>query len=529
MFDYIIRNALIIDGSGQPGCKADVAVADGKIAALGVVNGEAGRIIDGSGLILAPGFIDIHSHTDAGLFVDPRAESKITQGVTLEVCGNCGESSAPCLDETGRAELNSWRERHGIEENWSTVGEFLSAYEKRQIGLNILTLVGHCNLRAAVVGLADRKATPEEIAKMRQLAAESMQQGAFGISTGLIYAPSCFADTDELIEITMGVQPYGGIYASHIRDERDKMVDAVNEAISIGREAGVSVEISHHKACGSSNWGLVKKTLEIIQAARDEGIDVNADQYPYTASATSLSALLPHWAHDGGNKALLERVKHQRALLLDYLNRSSSSGEFGSSGEWSSVLISSVRTDKNRNCEGKSIAQIAEIRKKSGAETVLDLLEEEEAGIAMVQFAMCEEDVETVMRSPNTMIGSDSSTRAITGKFVSGKPHPRAFATFVRVLAHYVREKNIIPLEVGIRKMTGLPASKLGLKDRGTIGVGNWADIVVFDADTIKDTATYENPHQQAIGIKYVFVNGKLAVEHGKLTGELAGKIIRKI
>lgn len=528
MFDYIIRNALIIDGSGQPACEADVAITNGKIAAVGVVNGEAERVIDGTDLVLAPGFIDMHSHTDGGLFVDARAESKITQGVTLEVCGNCGFSSAPCLDEPGRAELESWRKRYGIEEDWSTMGEFLSAYEKRRIGINVLTLVGHCNLRAAVVGLADRQATPDEIAAMRRLAAESMEQGAFGISTGLIYAPGCFADTAELVEITKGVQPYGGIYASHIRDERAKLTEAVDEAIAVGRGAGVPVQIAHHKACGSNNWGKVKTTLEMIREARDQGIEVTADQYPYTACATSLSILLPAWSHDGGDKALLERIRNQRDDLLAHLNKSSSGGEFGSHGDWSSVLISSVRTDKNRSCEGRNLSQIAEERGRPASETVLDLLEEEETGVSMVQFAMCEEDIATVMQSANTMVGSDASARAITGEHVTGKPHPRAFGTFTRVLGHYVREKHVIPLETAIRKMTSMAAKKLGLKDRGVISVGNWADIVVFDADKVKDTATYGNPHQRSTGIEYVFVNGKLAVEHGDLTGELAGKVLRR-
>jgi len=528
MFDYIIRNALVMDGGGGPAFEADVAITNGKIAAVGVVEGEAERVIDGSDLVAAPGFIDMHSHTDSGLFTDPRAESKITQGVTLEVCGNCGFSSAPCLDEPGRAELDSWRKRCGIEDDWHTMGEFLSAYEKRQIGINIATLVGHCNLRAAVVGLEDREPTPDEIARMRQLAAESMEQGAFGISTGLIYAPGCFAKTPELIEITKGVAPYGGFYASHMRDERDGLVEAVDETIGIGRAAGVGVQISHHKACGSTNWGKVKTTLEMIAEARKEGTDVTADQYPYPATSTTLAIFLPHWAHDGGDKVMLQRIRDMRPKLLEHLNRSSKLGEFGNYGDWSSVLISSVKTDRNRNCEGKKLDEIAAERGASPADTVLDLLLEEDASVGMVQFAMCEEDIAMVMQGPNTMIGSDASARAISGERASGKPHPRAFGTFTRVLGHYVREQKVIPLEDAIRKMTSMAARKLGLKDRGLISVGNWADIVVFDADKVKDMATYGNPHQRSAGIEYVFVNGKLAVERGELTGELAGKVLRR-
>jgi N-acyl-D-amino-acid deacylase len=528
MFDYVIRKALVLDGSGEPAYEADVAIANGRIAEVGIVEGDAARVIDGTDLVLAPGFIDMHSHTDAGLFVDPRAESKITQGVTLEVCGNCGFSSAPVLDEPGRAELESWRKRYDIKEDWSTMDEFLTAFEKRPIGVNFLTLVGHCNLRAAAVGLADREATPQELAQMRRLAAEAMQDGAFGISTGLIYAPGCFGDEAELIEVTKGVAPYGGIYASHIRDERANLVEAVDEAITIGRGAGVPVEIAHHKACGAANWGKVKDTLKLIDKARGEGIDVTADQYPYTASATSLSTLLPMELNDGGDKALLERIKSQREELLDFLNKSSSRGEFGSTGDWANVLISGVRTDKNGYCEGMTIEEIAAQRGSAGAETVLDLLVEEETNVSMVQFGMCEDDIKTVMRSMNTMIGSDASARAITGELAKGKPHPRAFGTFARVLGYYVREQNVIPLETAIRKMTSMPARKLGLADRGTIKAGYWADIVVFDADKVKDMATYKTPHQNSVGIEYVFVNGKLAVEHGEMTGELAGKVLRR-
>lgn len=528
MLDYIIRNASVIDGSGGPACQADVAIAGGRIAAIGTIDAEAARVIDGKDLILAPGFIDMHSHTDAGLFVDPRAESKITQGVTLEVCGNCGFSSAPVLDEPGRAELDSWRKRYGIEDAWSTMGEFLDAFEKRPIAVNFLTLVGHCNLRSAVVGLADREASPCELATMRGLAADAMREGAFGISTGLIYAPGCFGNEAELIEVTKGVAPYGGIYASHIRDERAKLVEAVEEAIAIGRGAGTSVQLAHHKACGAVNWGKVNDSLAAIREARAEGIDVTADQYPYTASATTLSTLLPMELNDGGDRAMLERIKSRRGELIRFLDDQSARGLFGSTGDWANVLISGVRTDKNRACEGKTVAEIAAERGSTGAEAVLDLLVEEETSVSMVQFGMCEDDIRTVMRSMDAMIGSDASARAITGPLARGKPHPRAFGTFTRVLGYYVREQNVIPLETAIRKMTSMPARKLGLADRGTIRPGNWADIVVFDADKVKDMATYGTPHQSSLGIEYVFVNGKLTVERGELTGELAGRVLRK-
>jgi len=469
----------------------------------------------------------MHSHTDSGLLANPDAESKITQGVTLELCGNCGFSSAPCLDEVSRAELENWRRKSGIEEDWGTMGEFLSAFEKRPIALNFATLVGHCNIRSSVIGLADRQATPDEIAQMRQLASDSMKEGAFGLSTGLIYAPGCFADTQEIIEITRGIAPYGGFYASHMRDERDRLEEAVEETLSIGREAGVPVQISHHKACGQRNWGKVKNTLEMIRLAREEGMDVTADQYPYAATSTSLSIFLPNWAHDGGDKAMLERIRDMRPTLLEHVNQHAVDA-VGSKGDWGSVLISSVRTEANRYCEGMNLEEIAARRNTSPADTVLDLLAEESGSVGMVQFAMCEEDIELVMANDHVMAGSDASARTTSGDHPTGKPHPRAFGTMTRILGRYVRERKVNTLEKAISKMTGNAARKLGLTDRGTIRVGSWADIVVFDPDTVKDQATYKDPWQNSTGIEYVFVNGRLAVEQGQLTGERAGVVLRK-
>ncbi|MGI6294931.1 MAG: N-acyl-D-amino-acid deacylase family protein [Armatimonadota bacterium] len=528
MFDYIIRKAMIVDGTGKPAYEGDVAVKDGRIAACGKVDGNAVREIDGSGLVLAPGFIDMHSHTDSNLFVDPRAESKITQGVTLEVCGNCGDSGAPVMDEPGRERLANWRKKHDIADDWVTMDDYLTALEKRPIGVNFITLVGHGNLREAAVGLEDRPATTEELARMRELAADAMRAGAFGISTGLIYAPGCFADTNELIEVSKGIAPYNGIYASHIRSERGHLVEAIEEAIAIGREAKVAVQTSHHKACGGSNWGKVKDSLAAIIQARKEGLDVNSDQYPYIATATSLNILLPKELLDGGREVMLESLKSKRQEWIEYLIDQSAKKKFGAKGSWDDILISGVRTDKNRDCEGLTVGEIAAKRGVNGAETAVDLLIEEEIAVSMVQFGMCEEDVETVMKSDIVMVGSDAGARSTSGPLSAGKPHPRAFGTFPRVLGYYVRERGVIPLETAIYKMTLLSARKLGLADRGAIKVGNWADLVLFDADKVKDMATFKDPHQNAVGIEYVFVNGRLSIENGELTGELAGRVIRK-
>ncbi|MCE5323047.1 D-aminoacylase [bacterium] len=525
MFDFLIKNATVLDGSGGERFTADIAVKDGKIAAMGDISDSAARTIDAAGLCVSPGFIDIHSHTDSILFVDGFAESKITQGVTTELCGNCGFSAAPCLDESGRAELESWRRKNGIEDDWHSLGEMLSALEKRPIAVNFATLAGHANLRSAVVGLVEREASPYEIERMRMLLRAAMEQGAFGLSSGLIYPPSCYADTSELTELAKVIADFGGFYSTHMRDEGDDLIEAVEEAISVGRGSGVGVQISHHKACGRPNWGRVKTTLAMIDECRQSGMDISVDQYPYIASATSLSAMLPQWAFDGGDDALLDRIRNRRRELLEFLS-SNTSGECNKD-EWKNVLISSVCSENNRACEGMSIEDIAMRRGSRPEEVVLDLLAQEHLGVSMVHFSQCEEDVETVMRSGFAMVGSDASARRISGRLSQGKPHPRAFGTFSRILGRYVRERGVIGLETAVQKMTSAPARKMGLMDRGLLKDGNWADMVVFDPNEISDAATYENPHQISRGIRFVFVNGRPAVEDGVMTGEMAGQVLR--
>jgi N-acyl-D-amino-acid deacylase len=529
MFDYLITNVSILDGLGGPAFNANVAISAGRIAAIGNVNGRAKRMIDGDGLIATPGFIDIHSHTDAGLLIDPTAQSKLTQGITLEVCGNCGFSPAPCLDDSGRSELDDWRERHGIEESWQTTDEFLSVLESRSIGVNFVMLVGHSNLRAAVVGLADKEATPEDIDKMKLLAAAAMQEGAFGLSTGLQYPPSCFGSTEEIAQVASAVAPFGGIYSSHIRDESSALAEAVAEAIEIGRCGGVPVQISHLKGYGSDNPEKTRAVLEMIEDARRAGLDVTADQYPYTASSTGLSIFLPKWAHDGGDEAMLERIRTRRQELVNYLKMlSNKKRRVADAGLWEGVRISSVKSEANRQYEGMSVVEISRARNVLPEEAVIDLLGEEDGAVSIVHFSQWEGDVVAVMRSEFAMFGTDASARSTTGELSKGKPHPRSFGSFPRVLGRYVREQGVISFEKAVRKMTSMSARKLGLVDRGTLREGNWADVTVFDPDEVIDTATYEQPHQPARGIAYVFVNGQLAVENGELTGALAGRVLRR-
>ena len=525
MFDAIIRGAQVLDGSGSGFFAADIAIKDGRIAAIGEVDAQAARVFDARGLVVAPGFIDMHSHSDMALFIDPRSESKLTQGITTEICGNCGFSAAPCLDAAGRSELESWRRAHDVEANWRSLAEVLSALDEREIGVNYATLVGHSNLRAAVVGLNDREASPAEIDRMKALAAGAMTEGAYGLSTGLIYPPSCYAGTSELIALAAAIEPYGGVYVTHIRDEHDGIVEAVEEAIRVGRESGAGVHISHHKACGRTNWGRIRATLSLIQESRRAGMDLTVDQYPYTAGCTSLGVVIPAWAHDGGPEALIGRVRDQRRALLAHLQDiAEPDGWLANDGGWKSVIVSGVRTDRNRNCEGKSIQQLADERGREPGEVVLDLLAQERLSVSVITFAQCEDDIEAVMRSDIAMFGTDSSARGTLDK---GKPHPRAFGTYPRVLGRYVRERNVVGLAEAVRKMTSAPARKLGITDRGLVKEGFWADIVVFDPASVADTATYEHPHGISKGIRYVFVNGVLACEDGQLTNALAGRVLR--
>ncbi len=529
MFDYLIINVSVLDGLGGPAFNANIAISAGRIAAVGNVNGQARRYINGDGLIAAPGFIDIHSHTDAGLLIDPTAQSKLTQGITLEVCGNCGFSPAPCFDDASRSELDEWRERHNIEENWRTTDEFLSILESRPIGINFITLVGHSNLRAAVVGLTDKKATLEDIEKMKLLAAEAMREGAFGLSTGLQYPPSCFGSTEEIAQLASAVAPYGGIYSSHIRNESDLLAEAVEEAIEIGRRGCLPVQISHLKGYGSDSPEKTRAVLEMIEDARRSGLDVTADQYPYTASSTGLSVFLPRWVHDGGDEAMLERIRTRRRELVDHLKQLRNEKRRVHNAElWESVWISSVKSEANRQYEGMNVVQIGRARNTPPEETILDLLSEEDGAVSIVHFSQWEGDVVAIMRSEFTMFGTDASARSTTGELSKGKPHPRSFGSFPRVLGRYVREQGVISLEKAIRKMTSMSARKLGLVDRGVLRKGNWADITLFDPEEVIDTATYEQPYQLAKGIAYVFVNGQLAVENGEFAGALAGRVIRR-
>jgi len=518
--DLLIRGGMIVDGTGAPPRPAEVAIAGDTIIEVGGVHVSAKKILDATGLIVSPGFIDIHSHTDHMLLANPLAESKLLQGVTCEVGGNCGSSAAPLNEEQAREAGNELRP-HGPEVSWHDTGEFLSVLEKAGIGLNFATLVGHGNLRGGVIGYEARAAGPEELREMQRRAAKSLQEGAFGISAGLIYPPGCFADAKELAAVCAAAQGRG-FFAVHMRDEGAGLLEAVEEVIGVARAANIALQISHHKVTGERNWGLVKKSLEKIAEAREEGLDITVDVYPYEATNTGLSAVVPDWMKAGGREALLARLQDS-AMLKRWAQ------EWGERGtdlaRWQEYMVSRVFAEEQKQFEGKRIAEICQELDKSPLETVAQLLLNDKGGTEMIRYCIAEKDIEEVLSRPWAMIGSDAGAKDFSGGW--GCPHPRGFGTFPRVLAKYVRERGIFTLAEAVRKMTSLPAGRLGIRDRGRIAPGCKADLVIFDAAEIADQATYQHPARPPSGIEWIIVNGVVAAEQGKLTGARPGKVLR--
>ncbi len=530
-FDLVIKNGRIVDGTGVPWFKGDIAVKDGRIAKIGKIK-ERGEIeIDAAGKVISPGFIDLHNHSDLTILAYPNAESYIMQGVTTAVVGNCGLSMAPLnpdkVDLLKRYVSPFLVKGFDYGWDWRTLGEFYEKVKKQGTTMNLAPLVGQGTVRLAVKGFDPGKPSKEELDEMKALVAQAMEEGAFGMSTGLIYPPGSYATTEEIIELAKVVAEYGGIYATHMRNEGKRLIEAVEEAIRIGEEAGVPVEISHHKASGKPNWGKVCATLRLMERARKRGVEVHCDVYPYTAGSTTITALLPNWVLEGGVNKMLERLKDKevRERIKQEIEEDRVIGEnFLKAAGWDGVLISQCSIEEY---EGKTLEQILKEKGTfdSPYDGLFDWLIEIKGDAAMVLFLMDEEDVKWVLSNPLSSVISDSW---VTAPYAGGKPHPRAYGTFPRVLGKYVREEGLLSLEEAIRKMTSQPAGKIRLQDRGLLREGFWADIVIFDPKTIRDKATYQNPHQYPEGIEYVVVNGEIVVEQGKLTGKRPGKILRR-
>lgn len=530
-YDVIIRKGRIIDGSGNPWVSGDVAIRGDRIAAIGNLgDATANRTIDAAGLVVAPGFIDMLGQSEQALLIDNRSLSKLSQGITTEITGE-GMSIAPQNAQT-LAQLQPELDQYHLKVDWSTLAEYFARLEKLGTPLNIGTYVGAAQVREAVIGDADRPPTPEELDKMKALVAQAMQQGAFGLSTALIYPPGHYAKTDELIELTKVVAQYGGIYATHMRSEGQTEVAAIHEALRIGKEAHLPVEIFHLKVIGKPRWGSMPKIVQMIQAARDAGQDVSADMYPYIAGGTALASALPPWVADGGTEPLLQRLKDPavRSQIKKEMATEHPNWEnlYLGSGGAAGILVSGIASKDPavKQYDGKTLAQIATEQKKSPLDALFELVLADKAQTGAIYFIASEDDLRYGLKQSWTSIGLDASELSLDGPLFEPHSHPRAFGSMPRFLGHYVRDEHMLPLEQGIRKITSLPAQRERLRDRGLLKNGYFADITIFDPATIQDHATYENPTQLSEGVKYVFVNGQLEYGDSQPTGAKAGKIL---
>ncbi|MFQ6082203.1 MAG: amidohydrolase family protein [Candidatus Aminicenantia bacterium] len=527
-YDLIILKGIVFDGLGNPGNEADIAIKGDKIVRIGnnLKKSKAKIIVEANGLAVSPGFIDVHSHTDVELLVNPKAESKIRQGVTTEISGNCGYSPFPIPDSVFEEQKRYFKEEYDLDLDWKEINGFFNRLEEKGIAVNYATLLGQGAVRGAVVGFNDRLPTENELKLMKKLVEENIKAGALGLSTGLEYAPGSYARTEELIELCRAAAKYNGVYATHMRDEGDHLLEAIKEAIKIAREAKISLEISHLKAAYPRNWTKIEAALQKIDQAQKEGIDVLADRYPYIAGSTGLSFYFPLWARQGITDEFLARLKDPS---LDSKLRSYVKEQEEKLGSWEKVLICSVFTKKNKPLEGKNILQAAKEAGKDPYEFMRDLLIEEENRVEMIIFMMNEDNLKKVLAYPLVVIGSDGNSVAPYGTLSKGKPHPRYYGTFPRVLGKYTREENIFTLPQAIKKMTSLPAQKFSLIKRGQVKEKYFADLVIFDPEKVIDSATWEKPHIYPAGIEYVLVNGQVVVQQGDHTGALPGRILKKI
>ncbi|MCS7368855.1 MAG: D-aminoacylase [archaeon GBS-70-058] len=542
IYEIAILNGIVVDGSGNPWFKANIAIENGKIVAISrYENFSAENVIDASGLIVSPGFIDIHSHSDVTLLVNPLAESKVMQGVTLEVVGNCGSSAAPVVGDFAVNRMRRRLAEYNLNLEWSSVGEYLSFMERRGVSVNVATLVGHGQIRSCVMGFEAREPTLSELEEMKLLLKNSLEDGAFGMSSGLVYAPGRFAKTDELIELCKVVAEYNGLYATHIRGERETIIEAVSEALYITEKSGVRLQLSHHPPKIGA-YGKSVETLKMIEDARVRGLDVACDFHPYTAGSTSLSALLPAWAQEGGFEKIIERLRDPaiRVKIREDMIREPVPGPgpcgLVKRGLWNMIFLS--KCNVNKDLIGKSFDEIARLRGKDPFEAYFDILLEENLSGSVVGFYYDENDIRNVAISPYSMVGSDGYALAPRGVLMGEGGHPRSYSTFPMVIRKYVRGESrsellydrgdkIMSLETAIMKMTSIPASRLNIHDRGLIRVGFHADICIFDYNRISDLSTYYNPQIFPVGVEYVIVNGVIVVDRGKHTGAKPGKVLR--
>jgi len=529
-YDIIIKNGRIVDGTGNPWTSGDIALRGDRIAKIGnLKNATAKKVVDATGLVVSPGFIDMLGQSEIALLIDNRSLSKLSQGITTEITGE-GQSIAP-QDTLTLSQLQPELDRYHLKVDWTTLDRYFVRLEKTRTPLNLGTYVGAAQVRQAVLGDVDRAPNAEELARMKALVAEAMQEGAFGISTALIYPPGHYAKTDELIELAKIAAQYGGIYATHMRSEGQSEAEAVQEALRIGREGHLPVEIFHLKVIGKPRWGSMPNVIGMIQAARDSGQDVSADLYPYVAGGTALASSLPPWVADGGVPKLLERLKDAavRSRIKEELASEHPNWEnlYLGSGGAPGILLSGIENPAFQQYNGKTLAQLANEQGKDPLDAMMDLVLADKAQTGAIYFIASEDDLRYGLKQPWTSIGLDGGETSLDGPLFDPHGHPRAFGSMPRLLGHYVREEHLLPLEQAVRKLTSLPAQRQGLQDRGLLKEGFFADITIFNPATIIDKATYESPTLLSEGIEYVFVNGELEYEEGKLTGAMAGRALR--
>jgi len=529
-FDVVITNGHIIDGTGSPWYSGDVGIRAGRIAAIGNLSEAARtRTIDVQGKVVAPGFIDMLGQSEITILVDPRLPSKIYQGITTEITGE-GQSAAPLNDAIIQADRAAF-EHYQITPDWRTFRQYFARLEKQGIGINLASYVGATQVRRMVLGDDDKPPTPAQLDQMRELVRQAMQDGTVGVSTSLEYAPAPYAKTDELIALASEASKFGGIYATHMRNESDSVLEAIDEALRIGTEAHIPVEIWHIKVAGKENWGRMPEVVAKINAARARGIDVSANTYAYPAWFNGLSAFIPQWAHDGGDAKLIERLRDPATRARIRKDMLTPSKDWDN--EWQeipgpeSILIGVVQNPKLLLLQGKTLAEVAKLWNKDPMDALFDLLIEDKAFTSVAVFGMSEPDVALALQQPWVSIDNDSSGTSPEGILGQEHPHPRAYGTFPRILRKYVREEKKLTLEDAIRKFSALPAQRVRLTDRGVLKAGMWADVVVFDPATIHDVATFENPNQLSQGMEYVLVNGVPVIDGAKMTGARPGKVLR--
>jgi N-acyl-D-amino-acid deacylase len=527
-FDVLIKGGTVYDGTGRAPRRADVAIKGDRIVAVGdLTKARARSVVDARGLAVAPGFINMLSHSETSLIVDGRSMSELKQGVTTQIFGE--SSMGPLSDEMKRRRLAAQGDVK-FDIPWTTLGEYLTWLEKRGVSQNFASFIGAATLRERVIGLEDKPPSPAQLEKMRELARREMEAGALGVTTALIYPPAFFAKTDELIELCKVAAKYKGKYTAHIRSEANQLVEAVQETIRIGREASLPVEIYHLKASGQSNWPKMDQVIAIIEEARRQGLKITADMYMYPAGGTGLDASMPPWVFDGGPEAAYKRLQDPdtRKKIADAIRTPTDEWEnlYYLAGSPDRLLLAGFKSEALKPLTGKTLGEVAKMRGKDPVETIMDLVFEDRSRVGTIYFLMNEENIKKQIGRPWVSFGSDAASMAPEGAFLKSSTHPRAYGNFARLLGKYARDEKVITLQEAVRRLTGLPATNLGLDHRGFLKPGMFADVVVFDPATIADRATFENPHQYSVGVKHVFVNGAQVLKDGEHTGAKPGKAL---